>query len=81
MESQSWNLAKSLEEENKETVVINNHQAKRFCKKKTGHILPNVHNEYPQQSYFTMGTSLSILPRNQKKRMGKEREGRGERIH
>ena len=39
MESQSWNLAKSPEEENTENVVINNHQAKWFCKKKTGYIL------------------------------------------
>lgn len=73
MESQSWNLSKSPEGENKETVVINNHQAKWFCKKKL-----SAHNEYPEQSYFTMGTSLSILPKNQKKRMGKERERREE---
>lgn len=44
MESQSWNLAKSPEEENTENVVINNHQAKWFCKKKTGYILLGAHN-------------------------------------
>lgn len=79
MESKSWNLAKSPEEENTENVVINNHQAKWFCKKKQvifySVLTINIHSRItlPWELHFP------FFPEIRMREWEKKRERRGEK--